>query len=95
MQEDDMASDNEALVRSFFEVADRGRTPVEMCAAGFTAHFPGTPPMDLAGFDQFEAMTVPRSRAYDTRLRTGPGESHWKCHSPTAWRSAESAAKLS
>jgi hypothetical protein len=56
MQEDDMASDNEALVRSFFEVADRGRTPVEMCAAGFTAHFPGTPPMDLAGFDQFEAM---------------------------------------
>jgi hypothetical protein len=55
MQEDDMA-DNEALARSFFEVADRGRTPVELCAAGFTAHFPGTPPMDLAGFDQFEAM---------------------------------------
>jgi hypothetical protein len=42
-------ADNEALARSFFEVADRGRTPVELCAAGFTAHFPGTPPMDLAG----------------------------------------------
>jgi predicted ester cyclase len=51
-----MAPDNEALARSFFEEADRGRTPVELCAAGFTAHFPGPPPMDLAGFDQFEAM---------------------------------------
>lgn len=51
-----MAADNEALARSFFEEADRGRTPVELCAAGFTAHFPGPPPMDLAGFDQFEAM---------------------------------------
>jgi predicted ester cyclase len=55
-QEDVMAADNEALARSFFEEADRGRTPVELCAAGFTAHFPGPPPMDLAGFDQFEAM---------------------------------------
>jgi predicted ester cyclase len=51
-----MTLDNEALARSFFEEADRGRTPVELCAAGFTAHFPGPPPMDLAGFDQFEAM---------------------------------------
>lgn len=51
-----MAADNEALARSFFEEADRGRTPVELCAAGFTAHFPGPPPMDLEGFDQFEAM---------------------------------------
>ena len=51
-----MAADNEALARSFFKEADRGRTPVELCAAGFTAHFPGPPPMDLAGYDQFEAM---------------------------------------
>jgi predicted ester cyclase len=51
-----MSAENKALARSFFEQADRGRTPVELCAAGFTAHFPGLPPMDLAGFDQFEAM---------------------------------------
>ena len=51
-----MAADNEALARSFFKEADRGRTPVELCAAGFTAYFPGSPPMDLEGFDQFEAM---------------------------------------
>jgi steroid delta-isomerase-like uncharacterized protein len=55
-QEDDMAADNQALARSFFEAADRGRTPVELCTAGFTASFPGSPPMDLEGFDQFEAM---------------------------------------
>jgi predicted ester cyclase len=55
-QEDAMSAENKALARSFFEQADRGRTPVELCAAGFTAHFPGLPPMDLAGFDQFEAM---------------------------------------
>jgi predicted ester cyclase len=29
---------------------------VELCAPGFTAQFPGPPPMDLEGFDQFEAM---------------------------------------
>jgi hypothetical protein len=39
-----MAPDNEALARSFFEEADRGRTPVELCAAGFTAHFPDLRP---------------------------------------------------
>lgn len=51
-----MSDENRALARSFFEEADRGMTPVELCAPGFTAHFPGPPPMDLAGFDQFEAM---------------------------------------
>jgi predicted ester cyclase len=51
-----MSAANEALARSFFNEADRGRTPVELCAAGFTAHIPGPPPMDLEGFDQFEAM---------------------------------------
>ena len=51
-----MSEATKALARSFFQEADRGRTPVELCAPGFTAHFPGPPPMDLEGFDQFEAM---------------------------------------
>jgi ketosteroid isomerase-like protein len=51
-----MAGENKTLARSFFEQADRGRTPVELCAADFTAQFPGLPPMDPGGFDQFEAM---------------------------------------
>jgi predicted ester cyclase len=51
-----MAGENKALARSFFEQADQGRTPVELCAADFTAKFPGLPPTDLEGFDQFEAM---------------------------------------
>ena len=51
-----MAAANEAVVRSFFQEADRGRTPVELCSSDFTAYFPGSPPMDLEGFDQFEAM---------------------------------------
>jgi hypothetical protein len=29
---------------------------VELCVPGFSAQFPGPPPMDLEGFDQFEAM---------------------------------------
>jgi len=49
-----MSEQNKAFARSFFQEADRGRTPVELCASGFTAHFPGFPPMDLEGFDQFE-----------------------------------------
>ena len=40
----------------FFEESDRVGTPVDMCAAGFTAHFPGSPPMDLSGDQQFVAM---------------------------------------
>jgi SnoaL-like polyketide cyclase len=51
-----MSAANKALARRFFEEADRGRTPVELCAPGFTAQFPGPPAMDLEGFDQFEAM---------------------------------------
>jgi predicted ester cyclase len=51
-----MSAANKALARRFFAEADRGRTPVELCAPGFTAQFPGPPPMDLEGFDQFEAM---------------------------------------
>jgi hypothetical protein len=63
-----MAADNQALIRSFFEAADRARTPVELCTAGFTASFPGPPPMDLEGFDQFEAMIRSAFRTYDIRL---------------------------
>jgi predicted ester cyclase len=51
-----MSAANKALARSFFQEADRGRTPVELCSPDFTAYFPGFPPMDLEGFDQFEAM---------------------------------------
>jgi hypothetical protein len=36
------------VTRRFFEEADQGRTPVELCGAGFTAHFSGLPVMDLA-----------------------------------------------
>jgi hypothetical protein len=39
-----MAADNEALARSFFKEADRGRTPVELCTAGFTRISPGLRP---------------------------------------------------
>jgi steroid delta-isomerase-like uncharacterized protein len=49
-----MSEQNKAFARNLFEEADRGRTPVELCAPGFTAHFPGSPPMDLEGFDRFE-----------------------------------------
>jgi predicted ester cyclase len=51
-----MSEENKALTRRFFEEADRGRTPVELCGRGFTAHFPGPGRMDLEGFDRFEAM---------------------------------------
>ena len=29
---------------------------MELCSPGFTAYLPGSPPMDLKGFDAFEAM---------------------------------------
>ena len=51
-----MSAANKVLARRFFQEADRGRTPVELCSPDFTAYFPGSPPMDLEGFDQFEAM---------------------------------------
>lgn len=49
-----MSARNTDLIRSFFEEADTGRTPVELLAPGFTAHFPGMPTMDKDAFDQFE-----------------------------------------
>ena len=46
---------NKALVRSFFEKANReGGTPVEMCAPGFTAHIGATPAMDLQAFQKYQ-----------------------------------------
>ena len=51
-----MSQDNKDLARSFFEEADRGRTPVELLTSDFTAHFPGLPPMDQEAYDQFEVM---------------------------------------
>jgi predicted ester cyclase len=51
-----MSAANEALPRTFLQETDRGRTPVELCSPGFTAYSPGSPPMDLEGFDQLEAL---------------------------------------
>ena len=56
---------NKAAARGFFHQADRGRTPVELCGPGFTAHFPGPGQMDLEAFDQFETMI--RSAFSDVR----------------------------
>ena len=47
---------NKALVRNFFERANlEGRTPVELCTPGFTAHIGGIPAMDLQAFQQWQA----------------------------------------
>lgn len=51
-----MASKRKRVATSFFAEADRGRTPLELLAPDFTAHFPGFPAMDRDGFDQFEEM---------------------------------------
>lgn len=52
-----MSEENKAIVRSFLEVQDREeRTPAELCSPDFTAHLAGAPPMDLAAFEQFEAV---------------------------------------
>jgi len=48
--------ENKALIRNFFEKANReGRTPVEQCAPGFTAHIGGIPAMNLQAFQQWQA----------------------------------------
>ena len=45
---------NKAIVRSFFEKAQREeRTPVELCAPGFTAHIGASSAMDLQAFQQY------------------------------------------
>ena len=48
--------DNKAIVRSFLEKGNReGKTPMELCAKGFTAHISGSPAMDLQAFQQYQA----------------------------------------
>jgi len=47
--------ENKAIVRNFFKKGNsEGRTPVEMCAPGFTAHIGTSPAMDLQGFQQYQ-----------------------------------------
>jgi steroid delta-isomerase-like uncharacterized protein len=51
-----MLEDNKALVRNFLEKGNSGeKTPVEMCAPGFTAHIVGSAAMDLQAFQQYQA----------------------------------------
>ncbi|MHA2141264.1 MAG: hypothetical protein ACXADD_07150 [Candidatus Thorarchaeota archaeon] len=48
-----MLEENKALVRKFFRKANsEEKTPVDMCALGFTAHLAGYPAMDLQAFQQ-------------------------------------------
>ena len=51
-----MIEQKKALVRTFFEQADREtRIPGALCAPGFVAHIGGHPPMSLEAFQQFVA----------------------------------------
>lgn len=50
-----MSVENKALVRDFLENGNREeRTPVELCAPGFTAHIGASPAMDLQAFQQYQ-----------------------------------------
>ncbi|MHA2311475.1 MAG: ester cyclase [Candidatus Thorarchaeota archaeon] len=50
-----MLEENKALVRKFFRKANsEEKTPVDMCALGFTAHLAGYPAMDLQAFQQYQ-----------------------------------------
>ena len=52
-----MLEDNKTLVREFFKKANsEKRTPVELCAPGFTAHIGGSPSMELQAFQQYQAV---------------------------------------
>ncbi len=47
---------NKVIVRNFFEKTNReGKTAVEFCAPGFTAHIGGIPAMTLQAFQQWQA----------------------------------------
>lgn len=49
--------ENKAIIRNFFEKTNReGRTAVEFCAPGFTAHIGGIPAMTLQAFQQWQAI---------------------------------------
>jgi len=52
-----MSEDNKQAVRRYFEELDRRRgTPLDLCAAGFTFHVAGFPPMDLEATTRFAAI---------------------------------------
>jgi steroid delta-isomerase-like uncharacterized protein len=46
-----MSEQNKEIVRAWFEESDRHKTlATERCAADFTAHYPGSPVLDLDAF---------------------------------------------
>ena len=52
-----MSEQNKQIVRRYFEELDRRRaTPADLCAAGFTFHVAGLPPMDMDATVRFGAM---------------------------------------
>lgn len=49
--------ENKVLIRRSFEESDHRKTyPAELCAPGFTAHPPGSPPVDLEAWQKYVAM---------------------------------------
>ena len=51
-----MPEENKDIVRNFLEKGNKEeRTPVELCAPGFTAHIGASPSMDLQAFRQYQA----------------------------------------
>ena len=52
---DIMLEENKNLVREFFEIGNsEEKTPVDLCAPGFTAHIGGYTAMDLQAFQQYQ-----------------------------------------
>ncbi len=50
-----MLEENKTLVRRFFERGNNEeKTPIDLCASGFTAHIGGYPAMDLQAFQQYQ-----------------------------------------
>ncbi|MHA1951383.1 MAG: ester cyclase [Candidatus Thorarchaeota archaeon] len=50
-----MQEENKKLVRSFFERGNsEEKTPLDLCARGFTAHIGGYPAMDLQAFQKYQ-----------------------------------------
>lgn len=45
--------ENKAIVRDFWNKNDsEGKIPADLCASGFIAHVPGSPPLDLKAFQK-------------------------------------------
>lgn len=50
-----MLDENKNLIRKFFEMGNsKEKTPIELCAPGFSAHIGGYPEMDLQAFQQYQ-----------------------------------------